>query len=810
MSHTPMIQQYLAIKAQFPDMLVFYRMGDFYELFYEDAKKASALLDITLTQRGTSHGQPIPMAGVPYHSADNYLARLINQGQSVAICEQTGDPKTSKGPVAREVTRILTPSTVSDEALLHADKDPVLVVIDDQNSQQIGIASAVITSGELELQSCCSKSALLSELARLQPAEILVSENSPLFKELSVSWPTKQRPPWEFDPDMARRLICQQFKTRDLAGFGVENQAQAVNATGCLLQYLQYTQRHTLPHLQQLKIRDRFNCLELDAVTQRNLEIVFNAQGGQENTLFKLLNVASTAMGSRRIKKWLLSPLIDRLQINERQEAIFELYDQTELSDLLQLIGDIERILTRVALSSARPRDLAQLRDALLLFPKIEAELLSKKSTLLVEARHNLQGFMELAAWLKAAIVENPPVVLRDGGVIAPGFDAELDELRNLQHNSNEFLLEYEAKEKAKTGISTLKVGYNRIHGFYIETSRHHAEKIPAHYTRRQTLKNAERYITPELKNYEDKILSAESKALSREKALYDALLDTLNEHLQQLQAAAHGLAQSDALSALARQAKKLHWVRPQLTSKAEISILDGRHPIIDSLLNHQFVPNDCVLNTETSMQIITGPNMGGKSTYMRQNALIILLAHIGSFVPAGSATIGSIDRIFTRIGASDDLASGRSTFMVEMTETANILHHATDKSLVIMDEIGRGTSTFDGLSLAWACAEELSRKIRCFCLFSTHYFELTELVQQEKNVENVQLSATEHHDQLIFLHKVKKGASSRSYGLQVAKLAGIPDPVIQNAQRKLHQLESRRSKIKPKFDQPETLTLDF
>ena len=811
MVHTPMMQQYLAIKAKFPDMLVFYRMGDFYELFYDDAKKASQLLDITLTHRGKSSGHPIPMAGIPYHAADNYLARLINKGESVAICEQTGDPKTSKGPVAREVVRILTPSTVSDEALLDANQDPVLVVLHEQSPQHIGIASVIMTSGEIELQSCDSKTALLSELSRLQPAEILVSECSSLYDELSASWSTKHRPPWEFEADTAKRLVCQQFNTRDLAGFGVENHPAAVCATGCLLQYLQYTQRNSLPHLQQLKVRDRFNNLELDGVTQRNLELVTNVHGGKENTLFQLLNCASTPMGSRRIKKWLLSPLADQLQITERQQAIEELQAKSKtISDQLKEVGDIERILTRIALRSARPRDLAQLRNALQQFGGIQATLRPTQAALLNDAAQNLEGFTNLANWLTTAIIENPPVVIRDGGVIAPGYDSELDELRSLQQNSNEFLLQFEMREKEATKISSLKVGYNRVHGFYIETSRASADQVPMHYIRRQTLKNVERYITPELKEYEDKVLSAESKALAREKALYDGVLDTLNEDLLRLQTAANALAQTDALTALAKAAGSLNWVKPALASEPGITIKDGRHPIIDKLLNHSFVPNDCTLNPGQSMQVITGPNMGGKSTYMRQTALIVLLAHIGSFVPAKSACIGPIDRIFTRIGASDDLASGRSTFMVEMTETANILHHATNKSLVIMDEIGRGTSTFDGLSLAWACAEELATKLKSFCLFATHYFELTELANQIAEVVNMQLSATEHKDQIVFLHKVKPGAASRSYGLQVAKLAGVPESVIKNAKQKLQKLESKRTRIKPKEAKPEMLELDF
>lgn len=809
MTHTPMMQQYLAIKADFPDMLVFYRMGDFYELFFDDAKKAAKLLDITLTHRGKSSGHPIPMAGVPYHAAESYLARLISKGQSVAICEQTGDPKTSKGPVKREVVRILTPSTVSDEALLDSQQDPVLAVVDADNPKQLGLASVVITSGELLLQSFETKSALFAELARLQPAELLVSECSPLRDELANSWSVKQRPPWEFQFDTAKRLICQQFQTRDLAGFGVDDHTSAVNATGCLLQYLQYTQRQALPHLQTLKLRNQYDFLELDAVTQRNLEIVTNLQGSKENTLFSLLDKACTPMGSRRLKRWLLNPLTDHASIQQRQQAIVALASTaTDIDPVYQAVGDIERILTRVALQTARPRDIAQLRHALLQFPLIEQHLNSSQAKLLQEAAASLTGFEELAQWLQTAIIDNPPVVIRDGGVIAPGYDSELDELRGLQQNSHDFLLQFEAREKEATKITSLKVGYNRVHGFYIEASRAVADQIPAHYIRRQTLKNAERYITPELKEYEDKVLSAESKALAREKALYDGILQRLNEDLARLQSAANVLAQCDALMSLTKCAKLWNWRQPKLSNRLGIDIRDGRHPIIDALLDGTFVANDTILNIDQRMQVVTGPNMGGKSTYMRQTALIVLLAHIGSFVPATAATIGPVDRIFTRIGASDDLASGRSTFMVEMTETANILHHATAKSLVIMDEIGRGTSTFDGLSLAWACAEELATRIQCFCLFATHYFELTDLAQQVPSVVNVQLCATEHQDQIVFLHRVQPGAASKSYGLQVAKLAGIPASVIDNAKQKLAQLENKKIKIQPR--KPEALELEF
>lgn len=798
--HTPMMQQYLGIKADYPDMLLFYRMGDFYELFYQDATRAAELLDITLTHRGKSGGQPIPMAGVPYHAADNYLSRLVKLGESVAICEQVGDPKSSKGPVKREVQRILTPSTISDEALLDSQQDPLLMVIDDSVPGQLGIASVVLASGRFTLQTVQDEAALMTEIQRAQPAEILLSESSSHTAALQTQkLPAATRPPWEFNHDTAVRLICQQFGTADLAGFGLDNHPSAINAAGCLLQYLQYTQRSALPHLQRLQVTSHTSCLQLDAVTQKNLELVVDAKGRKDHSLFQLLNTTGSPMGGRALKRWLLSPLTCRASIRARQSAIAGLQPVfSGLQARFSSLGDVERIVTRIALRSARPRDLAQLRLALSQLPKLQLALSQIDSHLLCEHASQLGGLEGVQALLDRALVENPPVVIRDGGVIAPGYDETLDELQALQSNSNQFLLDFEAREKERTGITTLKVSYNRVHGFYIEMSKQAASAAPADYIRRQTLKNAERFITPELKGYEEKVLSAQSKALAREKALYDELLEQLNTHHASLAKAAESLAESDALCALAERSAALRWTCPVLSDSPGIIIENGRHPIVEDALDGAFVSNDTRLPSNAKMQIVTGPNMGGKSTYMRQTALIVLLAHMGSYVPADSAKIPVIDRIFTRIGSSDDLSSGRSTFMVEMTETATILHHATDKSLVIMDEIGRGTSTFDGLSLAWACAEEIAMTTLSYCLFATHYFELTELGERLATVSNVHLTAQEHEQGIVFMHRVQPGAASRSYGLQVAKLAGIPLPVISKAKLKLSQLENQHA-AKPK-----------
>ncbi len=800
--HTPMMQQYLQIKAAHANELVFYRMGDFYELFYDDAKKAADLLEITLTARGKSSGEPIPMAGIPYHAADGYLAKLVKAGQSVAICEQIGDPSTSKGPVERRVMRIVTPGTVSDEALLDSNHDNLLVAVAEQNSH-FGVASLDMTSGRFQTLEVATPEELSAELARLSPAELLISDETQHAAIMESYAGIRRRPPWEFEEQTARRSLTQQFGTLDLEGFGCGNLTLGISAAGCLLQYARDTQRTALPHIQALRHEGRDDAVVLDAASRRNLEIDCNLQGGDDNTLFKVLDSTATTMGSRLLRRWLNRPISDKVRIEQRQHAIAELLDgflYEALREPLKHVGDMERILARLALRSARPRDLVRLASSLSALPAIQnlnekmlATSLNKQpNKLLAELIIQAQTYPELEKLLEGALVENPPMVIRDGGVIAENYDAKLDELRAISTNAGQFLIDLEQRERQRTGISTLKVGYNRVHGYYIEISRAQSEKAPADYIRRQTLKNAERFITPELKEFEDKALSSKSRALAREKALYDALLETLNESLQPLQATAAALAELDVLSNLAQKAEELNLCRPIFSQRPAIKIVDGRHLVVESVLEEPFIPNDTLLDTERRMCVITGPNMGGKSTYMRQTALIVLLAHIGSYVPAASAELAIVDRIFTRIGSSDDLAGGRSTFMVEMTETANILHNATENSLVLMDEIGRGTSTFDGLSLAWASAIHLATTIKAYTLFATHYFELTVLPEAVPTAFNVHLDASEYGDDLVFLHSVQDGPASQSYGLQVAKLAGLPRQVVASARKKLHSLEDQ------------------
>lgn len=781
--HTPMMRQYLAIKAQYPDMLVFYRMGDFYELFFDDAKRAAKILDITLTQRGQSNGQPIAMAGVPYHAAENYLAKLVKRGESVAICEQIGDPATSKGPVAREVARILTPGTVTDEALLEQNLDTILMVIN-EHKNQFGIASLDITNGDFRVSECENLEALFAEITRLKPAEILVSEQSTLKLPGISEQLIKFRPPWEFDTKNAQQQLIQQFKTQDLSGFGIDNFSLSIGAAGCLLQYVKYTQKSALPHLRSLKKEQRSDFVILDSATQINLEL---------DQLLKVLDQCSTTMGSRLLRRWLLRPLRDCNLISQRHAAVSELIDlqlMTKLAEILDGIGDLERILARIALKTARPRDLVQLRFALAQLNSLQQLLSSVSSECLLSIKHDLNPQDELFNLLARAIVEQPPVIIRDGGVLARGYDAELDELRNLNQNGSQFLVDLETAERQRSGINTLKVGYTSVHGYYIEISRAQAKEAPANYIRRQTLKNAERYITPELKEFEEKILSSQSKALAREKILYEKLLDAIVLELAPLQKLACALGELDVLQNNAQAAINFNLTRPVFSQNSGLHIKNGRHLVVENLLSTPFIANDLVLDNATRILIITGPNMGGKSTFMRQNALIVLMAYSGFFVPATNCVLGPIDRIFTRIGAADDLASGRSTFMVEMTETANILHNATQNSLILMDEIGRGTSTFDGLSLAYACAQFLATKVKAFTLFATHYFELTHLADEIPLIQNVHLSASEHKDEIIFLHALKPGPASQSYGLQVAKLAGVPHEVIKTAQQKLLQLE--------------------
>lgn len=795
-NHTPGIQQYLKIKAQYPTMLLFYRMGDFYELFYEDAHKAAKLLAITLTSRGQSGGKPIPMAGIPYHAAESYLAKLVKLGESVAICEQIGDPQTAKGPVERKVVRVITPGTVTDEALLDAKKDNLLVAIHN-NNHTCGIAFLDITSGKLTISQVANQEALLGELERLKPAELLISEDSP-YIPLLTAHNLKRRPPWEFDLNQAQKILTGQFKTKDLSGFGCEDLPIAISACGSLLQYVKNTQSTELLHILSLHIERYEDGIILDAATQRNLELVTNLQGGSDNTLADILDHTATAMGSRLLRRYIKRPLRDQKILLKRQEAIGDLQAlqiTATVYESLRSIGDIERILARVALKSARPRDLVQLRYAISLLPKIQEFLSQTIATNLKEVAKNIGDFPNILHLLQTAIEENPPVIIRDGGVIAAGYNQALDELRNLSQNADQFLVKLEQQEKERTGIATLKVGYNRIHGYYIEISRGQAERAPTEYIRRQTLKNAERFITPELKEFEDKILSSRSRALALEKALYEEILDKLCFDLAPLQKMAQGIAELDLLNNLAERALTLKLAKPEFTQETKINIEGGRHLVIEKCISDPFIPNDTQLNHERSLLIITGPNMGGKSTYMRQVALITILAYMGSFVPAKRATLGPIDRIFTRIGAADDLASGRSTFMVEMTETANILNNATKNSLVLMDEIGRGTSTFDGLALAWATANHLATTIRSLTLFATHYFELTHLSQLIPNVANIHLDAMEHNDKIVFLHVVNEGPANKSYGIQVAQLAGIPSKVISEAKHKLVQLEDSSEK---------------
>ncbi len=791
--HTPMMQQYLRIKAEHPDTLLFYRMGDFYELFFDDAREAAKLLDITLTARGSSNGNPIPMAGVPYHAADTYLARLLRKGMSVAICEQTGDPATSKGPVERKVMRIVTPGTVTDEALLEQGKESLIAALSIGKDKQFGIAMLDMSSGRFSVIQAGGDEALFGELQRLRPAELLMSEetNSAPYQKYAAT--IKQRAPWHFDTNSATKELCNQFLTKDLNGFGCAELPLAISAAGCLLAYVKETQRSALPHIQALHTESREDCLILDASTRYNLELSESISGHNKNTLSAILDHTATPMGSRLLHRWIHRPLRDHKCLNNRQDAIESILASQSyvgLNDILQGIGDIERILTRVALKSARPRDLAQLRDALAQLPTLQIKLAQHKSTHLINISKKISEHPAIHALLNKAVIETPPLLIRDGGVIATGYDKELDELRSLQENAGEFLAALEAKEKKETGINALKVGYNRVHGYYIEISRLHSDVVPEHYQRRQTLKAAERFITPELKALEDKVLSANERALAREKILYNELLDKLNDSFSALQLCAQGLSELDVLHNLAERADCLNYVRPKLVGKTGIQIKGGRHPVIEQAQEAPFTPNDISLSTQQHLHLITGPNMGGKSTYMRQTALIVLMAHIGCFVPAESAEIGNIDRIFTRIGALDDLASGRSTFMVEMTETANILHNATENSLVLLDEIGRGTSTYDGLSLAWACTEQLALKTKALTLFATHYFELTKLADELKGCINVHLDAIEHEDTLVFLHKVKTGTVNKSYGLQVATLAGVPRNVVNRAKEKLRELE--------------------
>jgi len=800
--HTPMMRQYLTIKAEFPNTLIFYRMGDFYELFFDDAKKASNLLDISLTARGKTGGNAIPMAGVPYHAVENYLAKLVQLGESIAICEQIGDPATSKGPVERKVVRIITPGTVSDEALLTDRQDNLIVAIAENTSRSkkasdpsFGLAYLDMTSGRFVLTEPQTAEQLQAELQRLSPAELLYSETLSTMQHIDKYKGLRRRPEWEFDIETSLSLLNKQFGTKELTGFGVDDKLLGLSAAGCLFQYVKDTQRTALPHIRAIICESASSGVVLDAATRRNLELTQNLQGGIDNTLAEILDKTATPMGSRLLKRWLHFPLRDLAILTNRQNAIEQIIStdlHLDVQPILKSFGDIERIVSRIALGSARPRDFARLRHTLQSLPELQT-FLSTCTTGYIKALTKLMAPMpKIQHLLEEAVVENPPVLIRDGGVIAPGYHQELDVLRDLSDGATEFLAQLEQREKERTGIHSLKVGYNKVHGFFIEMSRTAAINVPDNYIRRQTLKNNERFITEELKEHEHKVLSAQSKFLALEKRLYQELFDKILPELAQLQTLSQAIAEFDVLSNFAERSISLSYVKPKLVKSTGINIDAGRHPVVEQMTNDAFIANPTVLTEQRKMLIITGPNMGGKSTYMRQTALIVLLAHIGCFVPADAAEIGLVDRIFTRIGASDDLAGGRSTFMVEMTETANILHNATDKSLVLLDEIGRGTSTYDGLSLAWACAEMLALKTKAFTLFATHYFELTLLAKEISTLANVHLDAMEHDDNIIFMHAIQEGAASKSFGLQVAQLAGVPKMVISRAKQRLLELENQ------------------
>ena len=773
-----MMQQYLRIKGEHPDILVFYRMGDFYELFYDDAEKASRLIDLTLTQRGSSAGMPVKMAGVPVHSVEQYLAKLVKMGQSVAIAEQIGDPATAKGPVDRQVTRIVTPGTLTDSELLDEKADNVLLALA-RDKSTIGLAWLSLASGALRVAEVAPQ-ALDNELRRIGPAEVLCAH------DLNGFFITRL-PEWHFDVEAGKKRLLKQLGAASLAGFGCEDMTLAIGACGALLDYAAKTQGQALAHVTAVSAERAGEYVRLDAATRRNLELTETLRGEPAPTLFSLLDECATGMGSRLLRHWLHHPLRNRAALAARHDAVTAL-QESQLHKILRRFSDVERITARLALKSVRPRELSGLRESLKLLPELRSAL-PDAAQLLRELAADLATPAEALELLESAIHPEPAARVIDGGVIADGYSQELDELRRLQTDAGSFLAELEKREKERTGIPNLRVAYNSVHGYYIEVTSSHIGKVPDDYRRRQTLKNAERYITPELKTFEDKALSARDRALALEKSLYEKVIDDLQAHLAPLQKIARAIAQTDVLSSFSSLAIKNGYAKPQFTDDIQVTIESGRHPVVEAQIEN-FIANDCRLFPARRFLLITGPNMGGKSTYMRQVALIVLMAHIGSFVPAKAARIGPIDQIFTRIGAADDLAGGRSTFMVEMTESASILHNATDKSLVLMDEVGRGTSTFDGLALAWAIANHLVQKNRCLSLFATHYFEMTRLALEYKDVANVHLDAVEHKDTVVFLHAVEEGPASRSYGLQVAALAGVPKPVIRQANKYLQLLE--------------------
>ena len=792
--HTPMMQQYLSIKAEYPDTLLFYRMGDFYEMFFEDARRGAELLDITLTARGKSSGQPIPMAGVPYHAAENYIARLLRLGESVAICEQIGDPNTSNGPVERSVVRVITPGTVTDEALME-DRQPCLIAAMIEYKNVIGLATLEVSTGSFILQQYDDSNEAYQHLEQITPAELLVSENA----NDKVNMPgLRQRPHWSFDYDNGYQALIRQLKVNNLDAFGCEGKYAAICAAGCLLQFISETQKTTLAHINRLVFFQSHDCLQIDPATCRNLELLTNLRGGRTGSLLNLLDTTVTAMGARLLQQWLLQPLQEIDAIQQRQAAIASLLNNNqfiEVRELLRGCGDMQRILARVALHSARPRDLVRLKVTLTKLPELQSMENLTLDPLLRQLLHEIGEFPAQVDLLQRALVDEPPATIRDGNFIRDGFDSELDQLLDHSRGASKRLVQLQERERHRTGLSTLKTGYNKVHGYYIEISRSQSSKAPVDYIRRQTLKNTERFTIPELQELEGLVIASKSRALEREKHLYEQLIEHLLQDLIPLQTCANAVSQLDVLSALSERAQTLGWCQPAFSQQLGLHILAGRHPVVEEALDSTFIPNDVTLTSEHRMLMVTGPNMGGKSTYMRQIAIILLLAHMGSFVPAQQMETGIFDRVFTRLGASDDVAGGRSTFMVEMTETAYILRNASSRSLVLIDEIGRGTSTYDGLALAWATATTLVDKIRAFTLFATHYFELTALAESYPAVVNVHLEVTEYGDEVIFLYQVKDGAASQSYGLQVARLAGLPQEVLDLAHQQLQRLEKHHNK---------------
>jgi DNA mismatch repair protein MutS len=790
--HTPMMQQYLGLKADHQDKLLFYRMGDFYELFYEDAEKSAKLLNITLTKRGASNGKPIPMAGIPYHAAENYLARLLKMGESVAICEQVGDPATSKGPVDRKVVRVLTPGTITDEALLDSDRANTVAAIFVTEYKVFGLAVIELASGSFDVAEFSDIESLHSELTRIGPAELILPDGLKHSKWSQFNASINPQPDWLFDLNHCRRILNKHFNTKDLSGFGCDNYTTALCAAGALLQFVYDTQKAQLPHIRKIQPISSKDFISIDAGSRKNLELTENLRGERTNTLFSVLNFCKTAMGSRKLNRWIHAPLSQLDQVQTRQSMVAGLLvaDYAELNTPLKQIGDVERVLARIALMTARPRDLERLKLALRELPVIKQWLNQTNHDALLEFSQNISLFENISEILNKAIIENPPVLIRDGGVIAAGYDQTLDQLQSLSANADQFIIDLEAKERERTGLSSLKVGYNKVHGFYIEISRSQSAQAPAEYVRRQTLKNAERFIVAELKSYEEKVLSAKSEALALEKQLYQELLSKLQAPLQHMQTTFNAIAELDVYRSFAQAAEHNAYVMPTFSEQHAIQIKDGRHPVVEQASDDLFVANTTSMLNGDCLHIITGPNMGGKSTYMRQIALIVIMAHIGSFVPAESATIGPVDRIFTRIGASDDLASGRSTFMVEMTETALILNNATQNSLVLLDEIGRGTSTYDGLSIAWATALDIGSRIKPYAFFATHYFEMTQLEQQVDGIKNFHFNAIEHDEKLIFMHTLESGHANQSFGIHVAQMAGVPASVIATAKSKLEYLE--------------------